>query len=314
MKIIEWNCQGALRKKHKRILSEKPDILVVSECEAEAKLKFGDLTPKPNDFFWYGDSPNKGIGVFSYSDYKFELLPCFNPRFRYIIPLKVTSKESSFLLFAIWAMGNQENPNSRYIGQVWQAINFYEELFSVPCILTGDFNSNKIWDEKARVGTHSDMITFLGRYKIYSLYHLQEQIEQGEEPHPTFHLHRNLKKPYHIDYFFASESIIQKGFKLLLGKAENWMDISDHIPLTLEYDAKPRLSQQQDSLSDILNDKLDKLSKDTQKRFRDIIENLKVSARQVDRLEEVTENLSERKKLLEKYEVLCEIDWLLKKF
>ena len=100
MKIIEWNSQGAFRKKNEKILSLNPDILIVSECESEEKLKFGKLTPKPNDFFWYGDSQNKGIGVFSYSDYKFELLKEFNPKYRYVIPLKVTRKNTSFILFA----------------------------------------------------------------------------------------------------------------------------------------------------------------------------------------------------------------------
>jgi len=64
MNIIEWNSQGAFREKHDRILQVQPDILVVPECESEAKLKFGNLTPTPNDFFWYGDSENKRIGIF----------------------------------------------------------------------------------------------------------------------------------------------------------------------------------------------------------------------------------------------------------
>ncbi len=128
MKIIEWNCQGAFRKKFNKILSLKPDILIIPECENEEKLKFGKLTPKPNDFFWYGDNPNKGIGIFSYSKYKFELLNEFNPRFKYIIPLKVIGKNHSFILFAIWAMNNKENIQESYIGQIWNAINYYSRL------------------------------------------------------------------------------------------------------------------------------------------------------------------------------------------
>ena len=30
MKIIEWNCQGAFRKKNDKILLFKPDILIIS--------------------------------------------------------------------------------------------------------------------------------------------------------------------------------------------------------------------------------------------------------------------------------------------
>ena len=142
MRIIEWNSQGAFRLKNEKILSFKPDILIIPECENEDKLKFGKLTPKPNDFIWFGDSTNKGIGIFSFSEYRFELLKTFNPNFRYVIPLKVTGLGSSFLLFAIWAMDNKENHDARYIGQIWLAINYYKNLFTGNTILMGDFNSN----------------------------------------------------------------------------------------------------------------------------------------------------------------------------
>jgi len=69
----------SIQKNHDEVLSENADILVIAECESEEKLKFGELVPKPNDFIWYGDSLNKGIGIFSYSDYRFDILPSFNP-------------------------------------------------------------------------------------------------------------------------------------------------------------------------------------------------------------------------------------------
>ena len=144
MRIIEWNCQGAFRLKNKDILALKPDILIVPECEQENKLKFGLLTPQPNDFLWYGDTGKKGIAIFSYSNYKFRLLKEFNPNYRYVVPLEVTDGKNSFLLFAIWAMDNKQNPLARYIGQVWNAINYYQTILGENSILIGDFNSNQI--------------------------------------------------------------------------------------------------------------------------------------------------------------------------
>lgn len=311
MRIIEWNSQGAFRKKNNRILSLQPDILVVSECESENKLNFGDLTPKPTDFFWYGDSENKGIGVFSYSDYKFDLLKIFNPRYRFIIPLKVTGKDCSFLLFAIWAMDNKEKPEARYIGQIWLAINYYSNLLSLPCILTGDFNSNKIWDEKERVGNHSDMVRFLNKKNIHSLYHIQEKTEQGKEIHPTFHMYRKTDKPYHIDYFFASESIIKEGFEISIGKAENWIDLSDHVPLTLELKTETKLDKFNDSFSDFLTIKLNALSTEIRTRFTDTIVDLIEEAKKIDNFNGSIENLKNREQLIKKYEKLFEIDKLV---
>ncbi|EAZ94843.1 hypothetical protein FBBAL38_10402 [Flavobacteria bacterium BAL38] len=313
MRIIEWNCQGAFRKKNDRILSLQPDILIVPECESENKLKFGDLTPKPNDFFWYGDSENKGIGIFSYSDYKFELLKIFNPRFRFIIPLKVIGKDSSFLLFAIWAMDNKEKPEERYIGQIWLAINYYSNLLSLPCILTGDFNSNKIWDEKERVGNHSDMVGFLEKKNIFCLYHMQENIEQGKEIHPTFHMYRKTEKPYHIDYFFASDLIIKDGFEIKVGKVENWIDLSDHVPLTLEVITKTKLEKINDLFSEHMTIILKELSADSKTRFNDIIADLIEKAKKIDNLNESIKNLKKREQFIEKYEKLFEIDKLINK-
>ncbi len=312
MRIIEWNSQGAFRKKYDKILSLQPDILVIPECESGNKLKFGDLIPKPTDFFWYGDSENKGIGIFSYSDYKFELLKIFNPKFRYIIPLKVTGNDNSFLLFGIWAMDNKEKPEARYIGQIRLAINYYSNLLSLPCILTGDFNSNKIWDELDRVGNHSDMVRFLENKKIHSLYHKQEEIKQGKETHPTFHMYRKIDKPYHIDYFFASEVIIKNGFKISVGKAENWIDLSDHVPLTLELKIKTKIDTFNDSFSDFLTFKLKELSTGTQNRFNDLISDLIEKAKKIDILNGSIENIKKREQLIVKYERLLEIDSLIK--
>jgi len=313
MKIIEWNSQGAFRKKHNRILSLQPDILIIPECESEDKLKFGYLTPTPNDFFWYGDSENKGIGIFSYSDFKFKLLQSFNPNFRYIIPLKVTGKDSSFLLFAIWAMDNKEYPESRYIGQIWLAINYYQNLLSLPCILAGDFNSNKIWDEKERVGNHSDLVSFLESKKIFSLYHKQESIEQGNEICATFHMHRKISRPYHIDYFFASNTIIQNGFTITIGDAQHWIDLSDHVPLTLEFTVNTKVGKIKDIFSENLSKELCKLSDETKSRFSDLITNLIKKAKPLDNLTLSSEHFQKRKRLIAKFDYLVAIDTLIKK-
>lgn len=236
MKLITWNCQGAFRKKANAILNYHPDILVIQECEHPDKLIFDSHSKRPNDFYWYGDSINKGIGIYSYSDYKFELLKEFNPNFRYILPFKITKNDNSFILFAIWAMNNKENRDARYIGQIWLAINYYKKLLQGSTILIGDFNSNKIWDYKGRVGNHSDVVQKLSENNIQSLYHLFYKSEQGKEKHPTFFLQRKIEKSYHIDYCFASSDISNKVKEIEIGTYDNWITHSDHSPLIITLD------------------------------------------------------------------------------
>ena len=214
----------------------EPDILVVQECEHPDKLKFSLTAKKPNDFYWHGENVNKGIGIFSYSDYKFELLPDFNPIFRYILPLKVTGHGHSFILLAVWAMDNKENYDARYIGQVWLAINHYKDLLGISTIVIGDFNSNKIWDYKDRLGTHSDVVANLAGKGIHSIYHKHFGMEQGKEKHPTFHLQKNVTKPYHIDYCFASTDLLDKVKTVEIGTYEDWTAHSDHSPLNIQFE------------------------------------------------------------------------------
>lgn len=311
MKIIEWNCQGAFRKKNARILAMKPDILVIPECESKDKLKFNELTPEPNDFFWYGDNENKGIGIFSYSDYKFEILKTFNPKFKFVIPLKVTGNDCSFLLFAIWAKDDKENTRARYIGQIWNAINYYSVSLDLPSILTGDFNSNKIWDDKDRVGNHTDVVNFLNKKNIFSLYHEYHSIEQGKEIHPTFYMYRNIQKPYHIDYFFVSKALLNKAFQISIENPESWLELSDHIPLTLEINTRMNIETINDSLAHFLKISISNLSQETQKRFHDLIRPLLEEAHKTDILDYSPAHIFQRIKLIEKYEKLTEIDTLI---
>ena len=170
------------------------------------------------------------------SDYEFELLSDFDPQFRYILPFRLTGHRQTFNLFAIWAMNNKEHYDARYIGQIWLAINHYADLLSTPTVLVGDFNSNRIWDYKGRVGNHSDVVRKLADQNIQSIYHRHFGVEQGKEKHPTFFLQRKLNKPYHIDYCFASADIIQKVKNVEVGTYENWIAYSDHSPLIINFD------------------------------------------------------------------------------
>jgi len=91
----------AFRKKAGFILTHKPDILIVPECKHPDKVKFGKETLLPTDIFWHGTNLNKGLGVFSDSNYKFELLEVHNPELKNILPLRVTGGFFDFTLFAI---------------------------------------------------------------------------------------------------------------------------------------------------------------------------------------------------------------------
>ncbi len=304
MKLISWNCQGAFRKKYTKILGLNPDILVIQECENAEKLRFGKLTPTPNDFFWYGENNSKGLGIFSYSDYKFELIREFNPKFRYIIPFKVTGKNESFLLFAVWAMDNKENHNARYIAQVWLALNYYSRLLQHNLILVGDFNSNKIWDDQVRLSNHSEVVDMLRKINIFSLYHENRQLEHGLESEHTFYLYRNLEKRYHIDYCFASNDFLNSTYQIHLGTASDWLEHSDHVPLQIELETETKHIDMNNSLFEFVIFNSMRFHPITNEKFQSTIEKLKFRAANSDQNDFSLQHQTERHSIIKAIERL----------
>lgn len=191
----------AYRKKAESILKYQPDIAVIPECEY-----LGEDTSKQLSF---GDNRNKGIGIFSYSDFELELHDEYNPSFKYVIPIKVKGP-LDFNLFAIWAMNNLEDVKKRYIGQVYSAIMHYKALLDEPTVIMGDFNWNVIWDAKPDYplyGNLIDVIKILESKKIRSVYHEFYNEDFGKETKPTLFMYHRHNRPYHVDYCFASSDL-----------------------------------------------------------------------------------------------------------
>ncbi len=227
----------AFRKKADFILTHKPDILIVPECEHPDKLLFPSNTPKPQDTLCFGKNQHKGLAIFSYSDFRFKVLDDHNEEFKMIIPIEVTGGQFDFTLFAIWA-NNPADKDGHYITQVWKAITHYDNLLSDKrTMLVGDFNSNTIWDyKKHRLSNHSSVVKQLEDKGIFSTYHSYYKQTQGKEEHPTLFMYRRKEKPYHIDYCFASKDLMNKVSSVEIGLFEDWIKHSDHVPVIVTFD------------------------------------------------------------------------------
>lgn len=225
----------AFRKKADSILAYKPDILVVPECEHPDKLLFNSDTPKPTDSLWFGQNQNKGLGIFSYSSFRFKVLDLHNDSLKMIVPIVVSGGQFDFTLFAIWA-NNPKDPDGPYVTQVWKAINHYDTaITSNRTVLIGDFNSNTIWDRPRREGNHSTLVKRLEEKRIYSVYHKHFNQAQGKEQHPTWYMYRHKDKSYHIDYCFVSIDMLERLKSVEVGDYEFWTKYSDHVPVIVTF-------------------------------------------------------------------------------
>jgi len=226
----------AFRKKADLILTYKPDILIVPECEHPDKLLFPIGTLNPTDTLWFGKNQNKGLAIFSYSNFRFTVLDNHNQDLQMIIPIAVTDGQFDFNLFAIWA-NNPIDRNGQYIEQIWKAVHHYKNLLTdTKTILVGDFNSNTIWDRKHRESNHSNVVKLLEAKGIFSTYHIHHNQTQGTEEHPTLYMYRHKDKPYHIDYCFASKDLLEKVSSVEIGDFDEWVKYSDHVPVVVTFD------------------------------------------------------------------------------
>lgn len=234
MRIITWNCNMAFRKKYERIMELAPDLLVLQECEHKEKLEIALDQTNYNEIIWYGENPHKGVAAITYNNLTIELLDIHDPEYQYVLPLRLTRRGTAYNLFVIWAMPHKTERRKNYVGQIYGAIHHYSELLDEPSILVGDFNSNAIWDKKRRDNNHSNVVAFLDKKSIKSLYHLRNSSRHGEEPDPTLYLLKNIDKPYHIDYCFASKGLIKRSTKISVGHHNDWLKLSDHMPVIID--------------------------------------------------------------------------------
>ncbi len=223
----------AFRKKFEKVAELNPDLLVIQECENDSKLKKHLESMNYNQLIWYGNNPHKGVAILSFNSLEIEINQNHNPEFEYIIPIKLKVNRKKINLFCIWAMPHKTQRVRRYIGQIWGAVNYYEKILNKDSILIGDFNSNAIWDKKKRIGNHTDVVNFLNQKDIQSIYHQKFGINHGEEKQPTLFLLKKEDKPYHIDYCFASKNLFSNKTTFEIGKYENWIKLSDHMPIII---------------------------------------------------------------------------------
>ena len=229
MKIISWNCKKYYSSKAKLILTEKPDIVIIPECENPDLFKYETDAIKPTDSIWFGaPEDDRGIGIFSYGNYKLKLLDIHNNKLKYVLPINVTNDDFTFILLAVWT-------HEPYTKQIWDAIKYYSDLLIGNVIIAGDLNSNTKWDNKNKAYSHSDLVKHLEGRNIISLYHHFKNELQGEETLPTFYWYHHEDKPFHIDYCFASTYFISRLQNVEIGKFKDWSKHSDHMPLAITF-------------------------------------------------------------------------------
>ncbi len=223
------------RNDYAQALSYKPDIMVIPECETLDKIK----APETSDSYWIGDNFSKGLGVFTFNDFKIDLYDKYTDEFKYILPLIVSKGDTTYKLIAVWTkkVEDKKKNHINYIRQLHFALKEYESFIDDEnVIITGDLNSNLIWERTGVDKNHQDVLDQLSDKNIYSSYHRFFKEEQGKETQGTyFHYHKE-NRPFHIDFCFLSENILTRLVNVEIGKFKDWIHLSDHVPMIIDTD------------------------------------------------------------------------------
>jgi len=229
LRIVTWNCNGALRKKWSRLAELEADVYVVQECEDPCQTNDVAYTGWCCNHLWTGTHKNKGIGVFASGDLTLQAIPLDSGRLELFLPCVVNG---DWPLLATWTK-KANSPNFGYIGQLWKFLQVHKAFLTHPrAMLIGDLNSNTQWDQWDRWWNHSDVVRELSELGLESCYHLYFAEAQGKETRPTFFLHRNAEKPYHIDYGFTGRQWAVR--QVEVGTNSDWLADSDHLPLVFD--------------------------------------------------------------------------------
>lgn len=229
MKIVSWNCNGALRKKLAAVRDLDADVYVIQECEDPARCESDEYRSWASNHLWIGDNKNKGLGVFAREGFSLRRVDLDPGPLQLFLPCVLSDR---FSLLAVWTK-QANSPTFRYIGQVWKYLQLHRDfLRTESAALIGDLNSNSIWDVWDRWWNHSDVVRELQELGLSSAYHHVRDEQQGRELSPTLYLQRNITKPYHVDYAFLSSALLP-GTTVDVGIQDHWLPLSDHMPLTI---------------------------------------------------------------------------------
>lgn len=223
MRIVSWNCNMAYGRKAERVMDLRPDVVVVQECAEQDVLAAGGSSQ-----FWVGKNRHKGLGVIVFGDARAQLDQSSNLCWPWFLNVHI----GELHLHAVWA--SVKSNTWRYVRVAHQMLDASQHFLEAPlAVATGDFNSNTIFDSKHGTLTHTKLVERFATLGFTSVYHDKSGQEHGAEQTPTQYMYRHPDKPFHLDYAFVSAGL-RHGATLEIGKPEEWLSLSDHMPLVLD--------------------------------------------------------------------------------
>ncbi len=178
------------------------------------------------------------MALFAYDGVEVEKGPVLDDLLHFFIPLRILAP-SPLNIVGVWTHAGtyrrHSAANCGYVGQIHRALDACQDFLSErPSLVIGDFNSSAIWDASHPGHSQTDLVARFAQLDMVSLYHAGSGEGQGAESTPSHFFWHQLARPFHIDYAFASRSLVEAGASLKIGQPERWLPLSDHMPLVVD--------------------------------------------------------------------------------
>lgn len=224
MNIISYNIHHYSQQKIDVLLKRGADVYILPEIHSSTEV----VLPEGYKLFRFSDSEEsaKGLGVICKKEYNFKVPEWFNEEHKYILPLC----SNDLFLLAMWPTKMKGEKRKGYPQIALDAIKYYAPYFKGKrVVLSGDFNCFiGQSDESQKRGTLLQIVDYLSRHNIYSLYHKQNNEDFGKESRTTYHWQFKEEQKFFLDYTFTNIEDV----KYLL---EEWNDeFSDHHAQIIE--------------------------------------------------------------------------------
>ncbi len=227
MRLLVWNCRGALHKKMDYVKKINPDIAVIAECADihELAAQYG------YNFLWAGDK--KGVAVLSKIQFYANKISDEEIPLHHHVKARIQKLHLNVI--GLWTKGPGYSYKNYMIAQ--RNLSLLNDEVSIYC---GDFNENVIWDKFGKL-SHGHLVYFLEKIGMKSAYHYFNKEEHGKESASTLYFRCKKMDGFHIDYCFLSPYLLSRIKSVSIGSYEDWVAtaISDHVPIWVDFDQIP---------------------------------------------------------------------------
>ena len=238
MRIVWWNCCQGFDRNLLRLHELGCDVGMLAEVP-QAPPEQTLLTRAPS-WHWCGDTANKGLAVAGFGHETVHQPPTgLSGQWSQAVVLP----ELGLGLLAIWSCPAKPSL-ATYGAAVSDSITAHAEfLRSRPCVVAGDFNMAPRGAGHRPLEHVFEQLDELG-YR--SVYHHRTGEPFGEESVATYFHQRKVAAPFHIDFMFCSESLLDSIVSFEVGSYGDYVEakdgvtgVSDHVPLVLDLNLQP---------------------------------------------------------------------------